>query len=104
MSTAKKTTNHDRIRQWAETRDGWPATVKGTGHGGPGVLRIDFPDYSGQQTLKAISWPEFFEKFENKKLAFLYQEKTPGGRRSRFCKLVRRDEGGRKRKQPAKGK
>jgi hypothetical protein len=58
------------------------------------VLRIDFPGYSGKDTLAEISWDEFFEKFDEKKLAFLYQEKTATGRPSRFCKLVGRDQAG----------
>ena len=35
--------------------------------------------------------PEFFEKFEESRLAFLYQEKTDSGETSRFFKLVDRD-------------
>src|SRR5207237_9791449 len=99
VPAAKKTTDHEKIRRWAEARDGRPTTVKGTTSDTAGVLRIDFPGYSGEQTLHPISWPEFFEKFDEKELAFLYQEKTPGGRRSRFCKLVRRDNGRGRRKQ-----
>jgi hypothetical protein len=37
------TTSHEVIRQWAEGRNGVPATVEGTGHGDHlGVLRLDF--------------------------------------------------------------
>ncbi len=89
--SSKSTTDHDVIRQWAEARKGHPATVKGTGRGGAGVLRIDFPGYRGQQTLREISWDEFFQKFDEKELAFLYQDKTASGKPSRFCKLVSRD-------------
>ncbi len=88
---SKRTTNHDRIRRWAEARDGHPATVKGTGRGQAGILRIDFPGYRGQQTLREISWDEFFQKFEEKELAFLYQDRTATGKTSRFCKLVNRN-------------
>jgi hypothetical protein len=89
--SSKRTTDHDVIRQWAEARKGHPATVKGTGRGEPGVLRIDFPGYRGQQTLREISWDEFFQRFDEKELAFLYQDKTASGKPSRFCKLVSRD-------------
>ena len=42
------TTDHDEIRKWAEARGGKPATVKRTeSDGEAGVLRIDFPGYSG---------------------------------------------------------
>ncbi len=85
------TTNHDEIRHWTELRGGCPAAVKATGGGkDPGIIRIDFPGYSGQQSLEAISWDEFFDKFEEKNLAFIYQETTAGGEQSRFFKLVDR--------------
>jgi hypothetical protein len=88
---SKKTRNHEEIRKWAEARGGKPATVKRTGNTDePGILRIDFPGGSGEESLEEISWDQFFEKFEEKKLAFLYQEKTKDGKQSRFCKLVSR--------------
>lgn len=91
-SESKTTTNHDEIKKWAESRGGKPATVKSTESGGePGVLRIDFPGYSGGGSLEEISWDEFFKKFDEKKLAFLYQEHTSSGEESRFFKLVSRD-------------
>ena len=49
--------------------------MKGTGSGDdPGVLRIDFPDYTGEESLRQISWEQFFDKFEKEQLAFLYEE------------------------------
>src|SRR5947209_18854266 len=88
----KITTNHDEIRKWAEARGGRLATVKGTGGNGEvGVLRIDFPGYRGEDTLEEISWDEFFKKFEEKKLAFLYQDKTASGEPSYFFKFISRD-------------
>ncbi len=42
MTTATTTTDHDAIRKWAEARDGRPARVQDTAHGGGGLLRIDF--------------------------------------------------------------
>ena len=89
--TSRKTTDHNEIRKWAEKRGGHPARVKTTGHDGdPGLLRINFPGYGTRDTLEEISWDEFFEKFETKKLAFLYQETTKSGDESRFFKLVNR--------------
>lgn len=89
---SRTTTNHDEIRKWAEARGGKPATVKRTeSKGEPGVLRIDFPGYRGQDTLEEISWDEFFAKFDEKHLAFLYQDKTSSGEESRFFKLVSRE-------------
>jgi hypothetical protein len=71
--------------------------------GGGGILRIDFPGYSGAKSLEPISWDEFFERFEETNLAFLYQDKTGSGRPSRFNKLVGREtiEIGRARKKAA---
>lgn len=89
---SKTTTNHDEIRKWAEARDGRPVTVKGTGDKEePGVLRIDFPGYSGGDRFEEITWEEWFEKFDEKNLAFLYQDKTSGGEESRFFKLISRE-------------
>ncbi len=90
-ASAKTTTDHDTIRQWAEERDGRPAAVRAThSSGDAGILRIDFPG-NESEGLQEISWEEFFDKFEQEKLAFLYQDKTGGGETSRFFKLVQRD-------------
>jgi hypothetical protein len=50
------------------------------------VLRIDYPGFSGNETLERIEWDEWFDAFDKNKLAFLYQDK----RNSRFSKLVNR--------------
>ncbi len=89
---AKTTTDHTRIREWVEERGGRPAHVKRTEDGAdPGVLRIDFPGYSGGESLEPISWEEWFEWFEKNELAFVYQDETADGGESRFNKLVSRD-------------
>ena len=93
MSDAKQTTDHDKIRKWVEERGGKPAAVRGTGSGDdPGVLRIDFPGYTGEESLRQITWEEFFDKFEKERLAFLYQEETKDGDESRFSKLTNREQ------------
>jgi hypothetical protein len=93
MADAKVTTDHEKIRSWVEERGGRPAAVKGTGNGDdPGVLRIDFPGYTGDESLTQITWEQFFDKFEKEKLAFLYQEETKEGGESRFSKLTNREE------------
>lgn len=85
MADAMSTTDHQKIKSWAEERGGKPAAVKGTGSGDdPGVLRIDFPGYTSEESLKEISWEQFFAKFEKERLAFLYQEETEDGGASRF--------------------
>src|SRR3954453_6945117 len=88
MASAKTTTDHDEIRQWVEARGGYPAHVTRTESGDdPGVLRIDYPGYSGQDTLGRIEWDQFFEWFDRDKLAFLYQDEGD----SRFSKFVSRN-------------
>ena len=86
--SSNTTSDHDTIRKWVEARGGFPATVAGTEGRGEeaGLLRIDYPGFSGQDTLERIDWEAWFEKFDNEKLAFLYQDK----KNSRFSKLVRR--------------
>lgn len=71
-----------------ENRGGFPATVAGTEsrEDEAGVLRIDYPGFSGAGTLERIDWEDWFEKFDEENLAFVYQPK----RGSRFSKLVRR--------------
>lgn len=86
MSDSHTTTDHDEIRRWVEARGGKPATVRGTGKDEPGVLRIDFPERDADDRLEEISWEDFFAKFDEAKLAFLYQ-----AGKSRFCKFVSRD-------------
>ena len=91
MTTSKTTTDHEIIRQWAEQRGGKPSTVSGTGgKEDAGILRIDFPDRNEPDDLEEITWEEFFDKFEESNLAFLYQEKTAEGKISRFAKFVNR--------------
>jgi hypothetical protein len=88
---AQTTTDHNTIQKWVSDRGGHPARVKGTnGKGGSGVLRIDYPGYSGEERLEPISWSEFFDGFESNELAFLYQDESPDGADSRFSKLIDR--------------
>ncbi len=88
----KKTMDHKEIQRWVEERGGFPATVARTEKDGEaGVLRIDFPGHSGKDSLERISWEDFFEKFDEKKLAFLYQDQMRDGEESRFFKFVSRE-------------
>ena len=89
---SKTTTDHNEIRRWVEERGGCPAHVKDTGSGDdPGILRIDFTGFSGQETLEPISWEEFFRAFDKNKLAFVYQDEKTSGEPSTFSKLVSRE-------------
>jgi len=89
-SSSKTTTDHDEIRRWVEAHDGVPASVKGTADrkGDPGILRIDFPGGTGEDKLEHISWDDWFAKFDESNLEFLYQQKKADGGDSTFFKLV----------------
>ena len=88
MASGQTTKDHDTIRKWAEARGGRPATVRDTeSDGEAGILRLDFEP--ADEELEPISWEEFFHKFDEADLSFLYQEKTAAGKTSRFHKFVR---------------
>ncbi len=86
------TTDHEVIRKWAKARRAVPATVAGTEHDGHlGVLRFDFPGYSGDRLVE-VSWSEWFEAFDKRRLNFIYQERRSSGGRSNFFQLDNPDE------------
>ena len=85
---AETTTDHETIRKWAEGKGGKPAAVDRTHEGGDvGIIRIMFPkaQQSEHESLVEISWDEFFEEFEKRELALVFEEK------SNFNKIVGRD-------------
>lgn len=90
-SESTTTTDHGQIRRWVEEHGGKPAAVKGTGGvGDPGVLRIDFPGGAEGDRLEHVGWEDWFQKFEDSGLAFLYQQRKADGSDSTFFKLVQR--------------
>src|SRR5690348_17121416 len=91
-AASRTLTEHDEIRQWAEERGATPACVRGTsGDGDTGMIRLDFPGYSGAQSLEPIDWDDWFQKFDESRLALLVQDETAGGERSNFNKLIGRE-------------
>lgn len=90
--SAHRTTDHAFIRRWVEEREGHPARVKGTGTSDtPGMIRLDFPGFSGD-SLEPISWDDWFQAFDENELALLHRDmKQADGSLDRFNKLVRRD-------------
>ena len=90
MSSSTTTTDHSVIRKWIEARQGAPSVVRGTeGRDGEGIIRVECD--RAQDKLEEISWDDFFAVFEDRKLAFLHQDKTADGQVSRFFKFVKRD-------------
>jgi hypothetical protein len=85
---SQTTTDHGKIRKWAEAKGGKPAAVGRTHKAGDvGIIRIMFPSnpQSEHAALTEISWDEFFEEFEKRQLALVYEEG------SLFSKIVGRD-------------
>lgn len=63
------------------------------------MIRLDFPGYSGADSLEHVDWNEWFRKFDENNLGLLVQDTTARGQKSNFNKLVSR-EGGR----PSRGR
>jgi hypothetical protein len=85
---AQTTTDHGKIREWAEKHGGKPAVVQRThGDRGVGLIRLMFPDAAQSEhgSLEEISWDEFFRQFDESELALLYEED------GQFNKLIGRD-------------
>jgi hypothetical protein len=92
-------TDHDEIRRWADARGAKPACVKGTGsRGDTGMIRLDFPGFSGGRSLQPITWKQWFKSFDENGLSLLVQDETARGQRSNFNKLVARRTAERKQK------
>lgn len=88
MAESKRTTDHDVIKNWIEKHNGEPAVVKGTEENQEpaGLLRVKFSEESSDD-LKTVGWDEFFNTFDEKNLAFLYEDDN---KENRFFKFVSR--------------
>jgi hypothetical protein len=58
------------------------------------MIRLDFPGYSGADSLQPVEWDDWFESFDNSNLALVVQEKTARGQQSNFNKLIGRETAG----------
>ena len=86
-----QTTNHELIQLWTYDRGGVPAAVGASGGKKDlGVLRIHFPGHGSDDALDEVEWDAFLAKFDEAKLAFVYDIHTADGELSRFCKFVSR--------------
>lgn len=85
-------TDHDEIREWAEDRGARPSAVRATDtEESVGIIRLDFPGYSGANSLEEIGWDEWFERFDENNLALVVQDDMANGQKSNFNKLVSRE-------------
>ena len=83
--------SHEEIKEWAEERGAFPASVKGTGsENDAGLIRLVFPGYSGKTSLEKIGWDAFFAKVDEIDLVLLVRDETADGQKSHFNKLVNR--------------
>jgi hypothetical protein len=84
---SETTVDHEKIRKWAQRHGGKPAAIASThDESDVGIVRIMFPrsKQSEHDNLTEISWDEFFDEFEKRSLALVYDED------SMFSKLISR--------------
>ncbi|HEY8400603.1 MAG TPA: hypothetical protein VIK89_05040 [Cytophagaceae bacterium] len=82
------TSDHNKIKQWAEERNARPACYKCSN--GNSLLMFCFPGETEMAVAK-LSWEDFFKKFEELNLAFLYQERNIHGKKSRFNSFISKE-------------
>ncbi|NLU83523.1 hypothetical protein [Rhodococcus sp. HNM0569] len=67
------TTDHDAIRRWVESNDGFPARVPAAEASGPGgVLRLDFTGGAPTEDIEHLTWDDWFAIFDDERLAFVH--------------------------------
>ncbi len=92
----KVTTDHEQIRMWAVQHNAHPEIIENVdAQAEHPVLRLEFPgegeeDLSENRSPHRVSWEEFFQKFEDLKLAFEYED-TGGLDPSIAYHFIRRD-------------
>ena len=78
LAQGKVTTDHGLIKNWAEARHGCPAVIrKITDAGIDLVLSFVFPDIDPEGIARKLSWDEFFERFDQQHLVFVYDDDDP---------------------------
>jgi hypothetical protein len=92
QGTMRVTTDHGTIRNWVTERGGSPALVRRVGQIDQGSLLINFPDDGSDEPIVDISWADFFQRFEDQKLAFEYRDIPPGEAASRDYGFTARQE------------
>ncbi|WTO07967.1 hypothetical protein OG505_29660 [Micromonospora sp. NBC_00617] len=73
------------IQRWARERGAKPATIAGTERDGrAGVLTFNIPGYRESSRIREITWDEWFNTFDLRRLNLIYQEQMRDGRQSNF--------------------
>ncbi|EOM74579.1 hypothetical protein DW322_03220 [Rhodococcus rhodnii] len=69
------TSDHDVIRRWVDGHDGFPARVPATESDGPGgVLRVDFAGGPPSADIEHLTWDQWFDIFDDRRLALEYKD------------------------------
>lgn len=89
----RRTINHEEIRSWVQEHGGQPRALRTT-DGDFAIVRFDYRDAlqssASSVPLEPISWDEFFHQFEDRRLAFVYEENAESGQENKLSKLVGR--------------
>jgi hypothetical protein len=89
MAGESKATGQGGIKQLVGAGGGCLAVVRNTARGERiGVLPIGSSNYWGEEILEIITWEDFFEQFEDRRLSLFYEIKIREGDEIQFCKLV----------------
>ena len=89
MKTAltKITTDHGEMRKWVKERKGHPIHLKGMLDADEIPISIKLPHSTMEGS--EITWDEFFKQFDDRNLAFEYEERNEEGELSLFFKLIK---------------
>ncbi|MFA4886841.1 MAG: hypothetical protein WC595_01385 [Candidatus Nanoarchaeia archaeon] len=89
MKTAltKITTDHGEMRKWVKERKGHPIHLKGMLDADEIPISIKLPHSTMEGS--EITWDEFFKQFDDRNLAFEYEERDENGELSLFFKLIK---------------
>ncbi len=78
----RTTRDHSEIQSWAQKHGGQPMIIDHPNARGDKVgIRIDFPGESHEVLMsetRPISWPEFFQIFEDQQLLLSYEDEPTG--------------------------
>lgn len=87
----RRTTDHGTIRNWLESNDLAVARTAETDRSRSGGLTV-VTEGRTDDSIKEVTWDEFFETFEDEGLAFVYRTETMGPEKQLYYEFVPRDD------------
>lgn len=89
----EQTIDHSRIRKRIESRNGRLVRIENrtTPVEGKGVIQVIFSDTLLEEQYVQVSWEEFFTRFDQAHLAFVYERCGAEDVTNRFYKFVNRN-------------